>query len=101
MQNMINSLGRLFIKLVLAAFGLLFAASFLVVALVAVVFSLLKSLVTWQKPTAFVMYSQFKQFRQGARHKGWPFAAQHKPQTDVVDVEMREVKDPQTDQRLP
>jgi hypothetical protein len=47
-----------------------------------------------------VVYSQFRQFRQGARG-GWPFAQKSTPQSDVVDVEVREVKDPLTDKRLP
>lgn len=100
MQNFISSLIRFIIKLVLTAFGLVFAMSLLLAALVAVVFSLLKSLITWQKPAPFVVYSQFKQFRQGARG-GWPFGQKPTPQSDVVDVEVREVKDPLTDKRLP
>jgi hypothetical protein len=100
MQNFISSLIRFIIKLVLTAFGLVFAMSLLLATLVAVVFSLLKSLITWQKPAPFVVYSQFKQFRQGARG-GWPFAQKPTPQSDVVDVEVREVKDPLTDKRLP
>lgn len=100
MQNFISAIIRFIIKLILAAFGLVFAASLLLAALVAVVFSLLKSLITWQKPAPFVIYSQFKQFRQGARG-GWPFAEKPKPPGDVVDVEVREVKDPRADTRLP
>ena len=100
MQNFISGLIRFIIKLVLAAFGLVFAISLLLVALVAVVFSLLKSLITWQKPAPFVVYSQFKQFRQGARG-GWPFAEKPMTQSDVVDVEVREVKEPDNGKHLP
>lgn len=100
MQNLISGFFRFIIKLILAAFGLVFAISLVLVALIAVVFSLLKSLITWKKPAPFVVYSQFKQFRQGARG-GWPFASQSTPQADVVDVEAREVKDPVNDKRLP
>lgn len=100
MQNFINGIIRFIIKLVLTAFGLVFAISLLLVALVAVVFSLLKSLVTWQKPAPFVIYSQFKQFQQGARG-GWPFAGKSTSPTNVVDVEVREVKDPGNENRLP
>ena len=100
MQNFINGLIRFTFKLVLTLFGLVFAASLLLAAMVAVLFSLLKSLVTWQKPAPFVIYSQFKQFRQGAR-SGWPFAGKPTPQSDVVDVEMREVKDPADEKRAP
>ena len=97
MQNLINGLIRFTFKLVLTLFGLVFAASLLLAAMVAVLFSLLKSLVTWQKPAPFVIYSQF---RQGTR-SGWPFAGKPTPQSDVVDVEMREVKDPVEEKRAP
>ncbi len=100
MQHFISGLFRFIIKLILAAFGLVFAVSLLLAALVAVVLSLLKSLITWKKPAPFVVYSQFKQFRQGGRG-GWPFASQPVPQSDVVDVEVREVKDTANDKRLP
>ncbi len=92
MQNLISAIIRFIIKLILAAFGLVFATSLLLAALVAVVFSLLKSLITWQKPAPFVVYSQFRQFRQGAP-SGWPFAEKPVPQSDVVDVEVREIKE--------
>ena len=100
MQNILNSLSRFLVKLVLAVFGLVFAASFLLAASVAVLFSLLKSLVTWQKPAPFVVYSQFKQFRQGAR-SGRPVAEKSTRQGDVVDVEMRELKDSANDKQQP
>ncbi len=96
MQNIITGLSRFTIKLILAIFGLVFAVCLMLVALVAVVFSLLKSLITWQKPAPFVIYSQFKQSRQGNR-SGWPFAAKPKPTHNVVDVEVREVKEPASD----
>ena len=98
MQNIITGLSRFTIKLILTIFGLVFAICLMLVALVAVVFSLLKSLITWQKPAPFVIYSQFRQFRQSSR-SGWPFAAKPKPTHDVVDVEVREVKEPASDSR--
>lgn len=100
MQNFIGKFFRFIIKLVLAAFGLVFAISFLFVALVVMVLSLLKSLVTWTKPTPFVIFSQYKQFKKNSR-AGWPRASKPMPQSDVVDVEVREVKDPANEQRLP
>ena len=100
MQNIINGLSRFTIKLALTLFGLVFAASLLLAAMVALLFSLLKSLITWQKPAPFVIYSQFKQFRQGARN-GWPITGKAMPTNDVVDVEVREVKDPADGRRLP
>jgi hypothetical protein len=106
MQNFISRVIRFILKLVLAAFGLMFAISLLAAALVFVVFSLLKSLVTGKKPAPFVAYSQFKQFKQFKQNSGgaWPFADKPGSQAaphDVVDVEVREVKDPLLGKRLP
>ena len=101
MQNITAGLTRWLIKLVLAAFGLLFAASVVLASVVAVVVSLLKSLITWQKPAAFVLYSQFKQYRQQARGRRWPPDSRPLPTKDVVDVEVREVKAPADEKRLP
>ena len=92
MQNFIGTLFRFIIKLVLAAFGLIFAISFLFVALIVMVLSLLKSLVTWTKPTPFVIFSQYRQFKKNTKG-GWPSASKPAAQRDVVDVEVREVKD--------
>ena len=100
MQKFISRLLRFALKLALAAFGLVFALSLLAAALVLVLLGLLKSLVTGKKPAPFVAFSQFKQFKKGASG-GWPFATQAAPQTDVVDVEMREIKEPQGENRLP
>ena len=100
MQNFIGKFFRFIIKLVLAAFGLIFALSFLFVALVVMVLSLLKSLITWTKPTPFVIFSQYKQYKKNSRG-GCPRASNPMPQSDVVDVEVREVKDPANEQRLP
>ena len=94
MQNFFKSIIRFIVKLVLAAFGLVFAISLLLAALVAVVLNLLKSLITLQKPAPFVVYSQFRQFKRDSRG-GSPFGKKPAPQTEVVDVEVREVKDPQ------
>ena len=99
MQNFISSIIRFIIKLILAAFGLVLAICLLMVALVAVVFSLLKSLITWKKPAPFVAFSQFRQFKRDTRG-GWPFASKPAPQNDVVDVEVREVKEPAIDKHL-
>lgn len=100
MQSPISRLVRFVIKLVLAAFGLVFAASLVLAALVVIVLSLLKSLFTWKKPAPFVFYSQFKQLRRGARGR-WPFTSQPASQSDVVDVEAHEVKQAGDDKRLP
>ena len=101
MQNFINRLLRFIIKLVLAAFGLVFALSLLAAALVVVVLSLLKSLITGQKPAPAMVFGKFQKFSPGGM---WPSAAKRDDNAstgDVVDVEMREVKEPLGDKRLP
>lgn len=100
MQNFISGLFRFIIKLVLAAFGLVFAVSLLLAALVLMVLSLLKSLVTGKKPAPFVAFSQFRQFKNRAG-SAWPYASTAKPQGDVVDVEVREVKEAVAHKPLP
>lgn len=100
MQNLIGRFIRFIIKLVLAAFGLVFAVSLLVAALVLMVLSLLKSLVTGKKPAPFVAFSQFRQFKSRAG-SAWPYASTPKPQGDVVDVEVREVKEAVAHKPLP
>ena len=101
MQNIIGRLLRFFIKLVLAAFGLVFALSLLAAALVVVVLSLLKSLITGQKPAPTMVFGKFQKFSPGSM---WPGAKKRDDNAstgDVVDVEMREVKEPLGDKRLP
>ena len=101
MQNIISRLLRFFIKLLLAAFGLVFALSLLAAALVVVVLSLLKSLITGQKPAPAMVFGKFQKFSPGSM---WPGATQRDDSAkagDVVDVEMREVKTPESDKRLP
>ena len=102
MQNFISRLVRFVIKLILAAFGLVFAISLLLAALIVVVLSLLKSLVTGKKPAPVMVFSRFQKFAPGGM---WHSAAKAQNTVDVVDVEVREVqtKDqpPKRDQSLP
>ena len=98
MQNFISGLIRFIIKLILATFGLVFAVSLLLVALIVVVLSLLKALITGKKPASAMVFGKFQKFAPGGV---WPGNARPKPQADVVDVEVREVKEPDNDKRLP
>ena len=102
MQKFISRLVRFVIKLILSAFGLVFATSLLLAALIVVVLSLLKSLVTGKKPAPVMVFSRFQKFAPGGM---WPSAAKPQNTVDVVDVEVREVqtKDqpPKKDQSLP
>lgn len=89
MQNFISRLIRFVIKLVLAAFGLVFAVSLLLAALIVVVVGLLKSLITGKKPAPVMVFSRFQKFAPGSM---WPGAAKAQNTNDVVDVEVREVR---------
>lgn len=88
MQNFFGRLIRFVIKLVLAAFGLVFAVSLLLAALIIVVIGLLKSLITGKKPAPVMMFSKFQKFAPGAM---WPGAVKAQNKGDVVDVEVREI----------
>lgn len=81
---------RFVLKLVLAAFGLLFAVSLVTAALIVVVIQLLKALVTGKKPAPAVVFGRFQLFSPECM---WP-GSSSQPQAktgDVVDVEVREV----------
>ena len=95
MTNFINRVFRFILKLVLAAFGLVFAVSLLAAALVVVILSLLKALVTGKKPTVLTTFNRFQQY---SPKDMWPGAARRQTQNspaktgDVVDVEVREIR---------
>ncbi len=95
MTDFINGFFRFILKLVLAAFGLVFVVSLLAAALVVVVLSLLKALVTGKKPAVLTTFNRFQQYSP----KGmWPGAAGRDSHNgvaktgDVVDVEVREIR---------
>ncbi|WP_411884851.1 hypothetical protein [Polaromonas sp. YR568] len=100
MLRLISKILRFFLKLVLGLFAAVFAVSLLAAALVVVLLSLLKSLVTGRKPAPAMVFGRFQRYSpQGM----WPGSAGrdsvNTPRTaDVVDVEVREVRD---DKRLP
>lgn len=96
---MISNILRFFLKLVLGLFAAVFAISLLAAALIVVLLSLLKSLVTGRKPAPAMVFGRFQRFSpQGM----WPGgagrdAASSQRNADVVDVEVREVRN---DKRL-
>ena len=97
MQNIIGSFIRLIIKLVFAAFALVFVVSLLLVALIVVALSLLKAVITGKRPAPSMVFGKFQKFAPGGM---WPGNTRHKPKADVVDVEVREVKEPNSDKKL-
>ena len=89
MQIFLSRLLRFIFKLLLAAFGLVFAISLLTAALVMALVGLVRWGITGKKPGPVVAFSQFRQFRAGQLQ---PFS--NKPAArsdDVVDVQVREV----------
>jgi hypothetical protein len=97
---LIGKILRFFLKLLLGLFAVVFAISLLVAALIVVALSLLKSLVTGRKPAPAMVFGRFQRYSPEGM---WPGgsgrgAADTPPAGDVVDVEVREVRD---DKRLP
>lgn len=91
---------RFVLKLFLASIALVFAACLLAVGLVAVVLTLLKALITWQKPAPWVVFRRVQKYtargQWGTRADSSGFPArdgQSVKNPDVVDVDVREVPD--------
>lgn len=96
---MISKILRFFLKLVLGIFAAVFAVSLLIAALIVVVLSVLKSLITGRKPAPAVVFGRFQRYSPQGMWPGGPGQGNANPRAaDVVDVEVREVRD---DKRLP
>jgi hypothetical protein len=97
---LISKILRFFLKLVLGIFAAVFAISLLAAALIVVLLSVLKSLVTGRKPAPAVVFGRFQRYSPQGMWPGGPAQGNAaNPRTgDVVDVEVREVRD---DKRLP
>jgi hypothetical protein len=97
---LISKILRFFLKLVLGIFAAVFALSLLAAALIVVVLSVLKSLITGRKPAPAVVFGRFQRYSPQGMWPGGPArgTTANPRATDVVDVEVREVRD---DKRLP
>ena len=95
---MISKILRFFLKLVLGLFAVVFAVSLLVAALIVVALSLLKSLVTGRKPAPAMVFGRFQRYSPQGVWPGGTGRDAGNASADVVDVEVREVRD---DKRLP
>jgi hypothetical protein len=97
---LISKILRFFLKLVLGVFAAVFAVSLLFAALIMVVLSVLKSLITGRKPAPAVVFGRFQRYSPQGMWPGGPAQgnAANPRAGDVVDVEVREVRD---DKRLP
>ncbi|MEO7953586.1 MAG: hypothetical protein ABIR35_05750 [Polaromonas sp.] len=99
MSNPFQLIFRFILKLALAVFAALFALSLLAAAVVVVVLSLVKALVTGRKPASAVVFGRFQKFSPDGMWPQRPVRNNDSPQAgSVVDVEAREVRD---DKRLP
>lgn len=99
MSNPFQLIFRFILKLALAVFAALFALSLLAAAVVVVVLSLVKALVTGRKPASAVVFGRFQKFSPDGMWPQRPARNNDSPQAgSVVDVEAREVRD---DKRLP
>ncbi|MES2946203.1 MAG: hypothetical protein V4772_25315 [Pseudomonadota bacterium] len=97
---MIGQILRFVLKLVLGLFAAIFAVSLIVAAVLVLIFSRIKALLTGKKPEPMV----FARFQRFSPQGMWPGAAaareaadQNGKPGDVVDVEAREIRD---DKRL-
>ena len=88
MPDFVTSLLRFVLRLALGLMAAVFAVSLLAAALVVLVFSLLKALITGKKPAAAMVFRRFQGY---APQDLWNHKA--KPAGDVVDVEVRELRE--------
>ena len=86
---------RFVLKVFLALIAMLFAACLLVVGLLAVAYTLLKALLTWQKPAPWVVFRRVQKYSARGQWPGNSYPQKDRqgaPNPDVVDVEVREVQ---------
>ena len=104
MPSVFSQILRFILKLVLGLFAAIFAASLLLAALLVLTLSLLKSLITGRKPAPAMVFGRFQKFSPQGMWPGGPRTegtASPVRAGDVVDVEVREVRDLRGDKRLP
>ncbi|MBI2726151.1 MAG: hypothetical protein HYX42_07865 [Polaromonas sp.] len=97
MSSFISQFLRLVLKLVLAAFGIVFALSLLAATLIFLVWRQLVGLFTGKKPPPLMAFGKFQRFSPQDIWAAGAGGSQAGKQGEVVDVEVREVRD---DQRL-
>ena len=95
MSNLTGQIFRFILKLVFGLSAAIVAVGLLLIALILVALSLLRSLVTGRRPIPAMAFARFQKFSQ---RQTWPGnrTFQRKPKTasdQVVDVEAHEIKD--------
>ena len=106
LNRLVSAITRTVLKLVLIAAAAVFALSLILVALVSLVWVLLKALLTGRKPAFVTTFQRFNQARQQFKRGGFGAAGASAaggfghtaPAADVVDVQAHEVRN---DQALP
>lgn len=94
MHNFVSQCLRFFLKLLFGVFALLFAVSLITAAVIVLIWTLVKALITGKKPAAAVVFGRFRRFSPPGTEKMWPGATAPKTKlADVVDVEAREIRD--------
>ena len=89
MSDFLAWLLRFVLKLVLGVMALIFAISLLLVALLVVVFTLFKALLTGKRPASAMV---FRRFRQYSAQDVWRrTSAAARSSSAVVDVEVRDI----------
>ncbi len=105
-SQVISAVLRTVLKLTVLAAALVFVTSLLIVALLSLVFVLLKALLTGRKPVFVTTFQRFNQARQQFKRGGFGAAGaaaaggfgHQATAADVVDVQAHEVRN---DQALP
>ncbi len=98
MPSFISQLLRFALKLVLAVFGIIFALSLLAATLIFLLWRQLVGLFTGKKPAPIMAFGKFQRFSPQDLWAASAGGARGAKPGEVVDVEVREVRD---DKRLP
>ena len=94
MHNFASQLLRFFLRLVLGIFALLFAVSLIGAAIIVLIWTLLKALLTGKKPASAMVFGRFQRFSVQGTQAMWRGATPSNPKSaDVVDVDAREIRD--------
>ncbi len=95
-----NSIARIVMGLVTGLLGLAFLAGLLLALGIYIAFATVRWLLTGRKPQVVMVWQQFSELRKGARFGGQrgfgsagPSGFESQRQDDIVDVEVREVRD--------
>ncbi|QDL56221.1 hypothetical protein [Rhodoferax aquaticus] len=96
LSKFLSGLTRAVVKLVLVGMAAIFGLSLLVAVLVAVLVTVVWSLLTGRKPAIFTTFTRFRQAAQAFKtgRASWGQRNGHAPQSaaDVVDVQAHEVR---------